>query len=222
MRVLVVGTHPDDETLGCGGTLLKLAASGAELHWVLATAAHKPEYSAKEIARQAEQIEAVRAAYGFVSLRWLRFPTTRLDTLPLNEVIGALRDGVLAIRPEIVFVPHPGDVHSDHRIISNACTAVLKSFHQQSLGVRRILACEVLSETESGTTVSDLPFAPNVFVDITETIEQKLGIVRLYRTEIQDDPLPRTPSTVTALARVRGAAIGVEYAEAFTLLRETW
>lgn len=219
-KIMVVATHPDDETLGCGGTLLKLAHKGATIHWVLVTAAHEPGYSAEQIATQAEQVENVRQAYPFESLTWLRYPTTCLDTMPLDSLIVALHKCLAQVRPECVFLPNRSDVHSDHRVVFQVLSSVLKPIYMRSLGVNRVLACESISETEAAPPLPECAFLPTVFVDISETFERKMEIMGLYKTEVHPEPLPRSPSAIRAQARFRGATIGVEYAEAFMLIRE--
>ncbi len=217
---LVVAVHPDDETLGCGATLLKLANLGVSHHWLIVTSACAPDYSAEQIAAQSGQIEKVRQAYPFASMTWLKFPTTRLETLPLGELIGGLRNCLAQVRPEWVFVPNRSDVHSDHQIVFQALSAVLKPIYMRSLGIRRILACEVNSETEAAFPLSENAFLPTSLFDVSETLERKLEIMELYKTEIHPEPLPRSLSAIRALARFRGATIGVKYAEAFMLIRE--
>ena len=219
MKVLTIAVHPDDETLGCGGTMLKMAAEGDTLHWLVVTSAQAPQFSAEQIAQQARQVAAVQAAFPFATLDWLKFPTTRLDMLPLNDLVGAIRAVVARLRPETVFVPNRADVHSDHQVAFQASQAVLKSFHQSALGVRQVLACEVLSETDAAAPLAERVFLPNMFVDVSATFARKLEIMRLYESEVQAEPMPRSPSAIQAQARVRGATIGVHYAEAFMLLR---
>lgn len=220
MRVLGIAVHPDDETLGCGGTLLNHLALGDSVHWLVLTAAHEPQCSAAEVAAQVEHVRAVEHAFPFATTAWLRFPTTKLDLVPFNELVTRIREAVKDVRPEVVFVPNRSDAHSDHRVASRAVAAVLKPFHMRSLGIRRVLACEVLSETDAAPPLAEMAFVPNVFVDVSATLRRKIDIMKLYTTELQSDFLPRTASAVQALARVRGATIGVEYAEAFMLIRE--
>ena len=149
MRVLTISVHPDDETLGCGGTLLRHAGAGDTLHWLLITAVHPEEYSDEQIAQQEQQVAAVQAAYPFSSLDWLKLPATRVEQQPLGLMIKEIRKVVERIHPEQVFVPTHADVHSDHRVVFDASMSVLKAFYMRELGVQRVLACEVLSETES-------------------------------------------------------------------------
>jgi N-acetylglucosamine malate deacetylase 1 len=220
MKVLAIAVHPDDETLGCGGALLKHRAEGAELHWLLLTAATAPNYGEEQIENQRQQVEAVQAAYPFDALHWLKLPTTQLDRIPLAELVSAIHGVVAAVRPEIVYVPNRSDAHSDHRVAAQAVNAVLKSFYLRSLGVRRVLACDVLSETDAAPPLPEFAFLPNVTVDVSAQFERKLEIMQLFRSEVHAEPGPRSLSALRAQGRVRGATIGVEYGEAFMLIRE--
>lgn len=221
MNVLCIATHPDDETLGCGGTLLNHIAAGDRVHWALVTACREPDYSQEEIVRQAAQVETVKQAYPFETLDWIKFPTKRLEVVPFNDLVQALLVLVQRIRPAVVFVPNRSDVHSDHRVVFQAVLSAVKSFRMLSLGVRRVLTCEILSETEAGPPLAEHAFVPNVFVDVTATLDRKLEIMELcYKSELQPGHLPRTSSAIRALARYRGATVGLEYTEAFMLIRE--
>jgi LmbE family N-acetylglucosaminyl deacetylase len=220
MKYLVIGVHPDDETLGCGGTLLRAARAGDEIHWLLVTAMSLQDYSPDEINVQREQVEAVRQAYPFHSLTWLKHPASRLDLLPLTELVESLRKPIAEVRPDVVFVPYQGDAHSDHRVVFDASLAVLKMFYMRSLGVARVLACETPSETNASPPVPGRVFVPNVYIDISEALERKLAIMSLYNTEVQRGHLPRGLSAISALARYRGSSIAAEYAEAFMLVQE--
>lgn len=220
MNALVVAVHPDDETLGCGGTLLRMHAEGARLHWLLVTAAYEPEFTAEYAELQRREVDKVREAYSFDSLNWLRLPACRLDSLPRGDLIRQIRQIVQSVRPELLFVPNRSDVHSDHRVISDVMQSVAKSFYMKQLGISRVLACEVPSETDASSGLDDRPFQPNYFVDVSGTICRKLDIMSLYGSQVHPDPLPRSLSALQALARVRGASIGVSHAEAFMLIRE--
>ena len=220
MKVLVLCAHPDDETLGCGGTILKHVAAGDEVTWVVVTQAHEPHWNAETIDRKGAEVERVAAEYELARHVRLGFASSRLDMTPRADLIGAVHGVVEEVRPATVYVVHPGDVHADHRDVFEATMSVLKAFRMRSLGVRRILAYETLSSTEAAAPVGRETFAPTVFSDIGDFLERKLAIMSLYESEAQHDPLPRAASAIRALARFRGASIGVEYAEAFQLVRE--
>jgi N-acetylglucosamine malate deacetylase 1 len=220
MRILVIAPHPDDETLGCGGSLLKHKANGDSLSWLIATRGHEPQWSAELLARKETEISRVAAAYGFEDTFRLDFPTIKLDTLPLSEIIAAFRESVTKADPDLVYVNHWGDVHSDHRVVFEATMSVLKPFYSSIHGVKKVLSYEVLSSTDAMPTNAARVFMPNVYVDVSDFLEEKLRIMALYESELQPAPLPRALDSLHALARYRGATIGVEYAEAFMLVRE--
>jgi LmbE family N-acetylglucosaminyl deacetylase len=220
MRVLAIAPHPDDETLGCGATLLKHKAAGDHLFWLIATRGHEPRWSQDLLARKDKEIDKVAAAYGFDNVFRLGFPTIRMDAVPLEELIEAIQKPILEAKPDCVFVNHFGDVHSDHRQVFEATMSVLKPFYSNRHGVRQVLSYEVPSSTDAMPANPARSFVPNVFRDVTEFIERKLEIMSLFETEVQPYPLPRAAESIRALARYRGATIGTEYAEAFALIRE--
>ncbi len=220
MNILVISTHPDDETLGCGGTILKHKSNGDNVSWIIATSPHVPAWSEETVAGKLREVEAVSKAYGMDDVSRLEFPSAMLDTLPMNEVIRSLDSKISDVRPEIGYLVHGGDVHSDHQVISNAALAVLKPFKMGKFGVRKVLAYETLSSTDAAYQAPGSAFLPNVYMDISAFIDRKIAIMEIYESECQADPLPRGPSAIKALARFRGATIGAEYAEAFVLIRE--
>ena len=196
MRVLSIAVHPDDETLGCGGTLLKHAAAGDSIHWLLLTAATAPQYSDEAILRQRQQVDAAAAAYKFASVDWLKLPTTRLDSMALDDIIAPLRDVLVRVRPEVVYLPNRSDAHSDHRVAFQAASAVVKPPYMRDLGVRQILMCETLSETDAAVPFAESAFLPNHFVDVSIELHKKLDIMALYRSELQGGFLPRALSSM--------------------------
>ncbi|MFC2035008.1 PIG-L deacetylase family protein [Chloroflexota bacterium] len=220
MRILAISVHPDDETLGCGGTLLKHSAQGDTLFWIILTQMHEPQWSAEEIRRAATQVEQVDEAYGMKQHFQLDFPTAQLDRIPQLDLIERIRDVISIVKPELIYLIHDGDVHTDHHAAFTAAFSVLKPSYMHKLGVRRILCYETLSSTEAAPLQPHRLFIPTVYFDITPYIDQKINIFKLYKTEIQQDPQPRGPSSIRALARYRGATIGIEYAESFMLIRE--
>jgi LmbE family N-acetylglucosaminyl deacetylase len=219
MRVTVISPHPDDETLGCGGTLLKHKESGDQLDWIIVTRAHSPQWDAALLDRKEGEIAAVAAAYGFDQVVRPGFPTMQLDTLPLGDLISSISDAVAQTKPDQLYLTHAGDIHSDHRLVFDATMSALKSFNRQT-SVTRLLSFETLSSTEAAPANPARAFVPNVFSDVTPFIERKLEIMSLYETELQPFPLPRSLESIRALARFRGATVGLEYAEAFMLIRE--
>lgn len=219
MKILVISVHPDDETLGCGATILKHRSEGDEVHWLIVTSMFEPRWSAEVIKRRREEISEVSAAYGMAGVHELNCPSTELHNFSENVLIEKI-SGVLAdVRPEAVYCVHGGDVHSDHRKAFEAVQAAAKPFRQVESGIRRLLCYETISSTDSVISPA-APFVPNVFNDVSERLEKKLEIMGMYRSEVQPEPLPRAPESIRALARYRGSIIGVKYAEAFMMVYE--
>lgn len=218
--VLAISVHPDDETLGCGGTLLKHRAQGDKLHWLIVTQACEPHWPGDLIRRKALEVERVAAAYDMAQYYKLDFMPTRLDITPQSDLIDSIRAVINRVRPQIVYLIHEGDVHSDHHAVFTATLSVIKAFYMNRFGVRRVLSYETLSSTEAAPAHPTRWFMPGVYSDISLYMEEKIRIMQLYESEIHADPLPRGPSSIRALARYRGATIGVPYAEAFMPVRE--
>jgi len=218
-KVLVVAPHPDDETLGCGGTLLKHKASGDESHWLIVTGIDEATgFSAERVSARNHEIKTVSAIYGFDSVVNLNLPTTKLDILSMQQLVEMIGDVILKIKPEILYVPFPGDIHTDHKVVFQAVAACSKWFRFES--IKRILAYETLSETDFAINPDINAFTPNVFVDISEFLQEKLQIMQIYKSEMGLFPFPRSEKAIVALSQIRGAAAGCEAAEAFMLLKE--
>ncbi|HEY4759992.1 MAG TPA: PIG-L family deacetylase, partial [Thermoguttaceae bacterium] len=209
MNVLTISVHPDDETLGSGGTLLRHKANGDSLYWLIVTQAHQPQWSEEVIGAKAGEVSRVAEAYGMKQTFKLGLPTTCLDTYPKADLINRIRPVIAEVKPEVVYLTHDGDVHTDHQAVFQATFSILKAFYMRDFGVRRILSYETLSSTEAAPPQFAKQFIPNVYQDITAHIERKIEIMNLYATESQPDPFPRGPKSVRSLARYRGATIGV-------------
>ena len=219
-KVLVIAPHPDDELLGCGGTLLRRKSEGAILGWVIMTKISEDTgWSKNNVQERENEIEEVRKGLGVQPehLFQLGFPTTKLDTLPMGELIAKVSEVFQIFQPEEVFIPHQGDIHSDHRITFEAVSACTKWFRYPS--VKKVLAYETLSETEFRLD-SSKAFQPNVFVDISTYLEQKIELLKIYSSELGEFPFPRSETAIQALAQFRGSSSGFENAEGFELLLE--
>ncbi|WP_107498412.1 PIG-L family deacetylase [Thalassobius sp. I31.1] len=215
--VLVLAPHPDDETLGAGGALLRAAAQGRAIHWLIGTKMRAEDgWPAEKMALRDKEIETVTEAFGFTSVHILPFPAARLDTLPMGDLVAAIGAVVKEVEPETILLPHRGDAHSDHAALHEAGAACAKWFRYPS--VRNTLVYEVLSETDAAVQDGE-KFEPNVFVDIADFLERKLEITSMFGAEIQPFPFPRSLRAVRAQAEVRGVACGAAAAECFMLLR---
>lgn len=220
MKILAIAVHPDDETLGCGGTLLKHKAGGDEIHWIVVTRIGSPNWSEDLVQKKAREIDAVAKAYEFASVSGLGHPAAELESVPIGELIRSIRGVIADIGPDIVYTVHGGDVHSDHRLVFESISAVLKPLYMRELGVRRLLSFETISSTDAAPPNAQSAFLPQVLVDVSEHLSRKLEIMNMYESELQSDFAPRSTSSIEALARYRGSMIGAKYAEAFSVIRE--
>jgi len=214
-RVLVVAVHPDDETLGCGGTLLKHKDIGDEIYWLICTETDPKEdfYRVRE-----KEIQKVTELYNFDDVISLKFKAMQVDEYSISQLVNKISKIILDIKPSIVYLPFKGDVHSDHRKIFEASYSCTKSFRYSS--IRYIYMMETLSETEFAVSTVENGFIPNVFVDISKYMDKKIEIMNVFKTEVGKHPFPRSERNLKALATFRGATSGCEYAESFILLKE--
>lgn len=220
-KVLVVAVHPDDETLGCGGTILKHREAGDEINWMIITSINNHPlgfWGDEMVAHRDNIVKRVAEAYGFNNVVDMGYPTIMLDNIDLGKLVSDIGKTLEDIKPDTIYLMYQNDVHSDHRIAFQAVYSTLKSFRRPF--IRRILMMETLSETEFAVATPPTSFIPNVFVDISDYIEKKLEIMKIYDTEVMESPYPRSLSSIEALARYRGSRAGVMYAEAFMLLYE--
>jgi len=218
MKTIVIAPHPDDEVFGVGGTLMRRKAEGAKVAWLIVTGISvETGWSEIKVKQRTDEIKKISALFNFDSVFELNFPTTQLDQVPMSDLVTAISNAFKNFKPEEVFVPHPSDVHTDHRIVFDAVTSCTKWFRYPS--IKRVLAYETLSETDFGLE-SNKGFWPNVFVDIDPYLANKLRAMNIYLSELEELPFPRSHEAIKALSILRGVASGFKAAEAFQLLRE--
>lgn len=218
-KILIVAPHPDDETLGCGGSILRHIEEGDEVVWLIVTTIEKLKtIDTKEIKQRNLQISDVNKAYGFSEKYELKFETTKLDTLPKSKIISKISKIIHKVQPQIIYVPYRLDAHSDHEVVYDSTIACTKSFRYPF--VKKVLIYQTLSETEFGLRPEDPGFRPNCFVDISRFLKKKLEILKIYKTEIRPHPFPRSVDSVRAQAILWGSYSNCKYAEAFITLKE--
>ena len=219
-RVLVIAPHPDDEVLGCGGTVAKHVQIGDEVYLCIVTKAYPPEWPEAEMGDRKGEVLDASQILGIKKTYFLDLPTVKLDTIPQKELNDLITQTVNEVQPEVVYIPHKGDVNKDHGLVFDAAMVAIRP-RPGSL-IKRVLSYETLSETEWAAPFMENVFIPNVYVDISETLEVKLKAMSEYRSELKEFPHPRSPEAISALAKIRGSSIGVKAAEAFMLVREAW
>ena len=222
--IAVIAAHPDDEVLGCGGTLARFAEEGFDVHILLLADGVSSRVKGKESgegeAKRQRELAAIEACrvLGASSVKLMDLEDNRLDGLDLLDIVKPVEDFLKEYKPAKVFTHHAGDVNIDHTIVHRAIQAACRPLPKSS--VRELLFFEVPSSTEWMTPGSGVPFVPNYFVDISETLERKLQALKVYEEELRGFPHPRSIEGVKALARWRGASVGVEASEAFILGRK--
>ena len=221
MRVLTVAAHPDDETLGAGGTMAWHAARGDTVWVCIVTDGASSRHDQVEL--QAECARRACVSLGVERLVLVGLPDQRLDTHCLLDVIGPIEQCIEELRPDVVLTHFPGDVNEDHRLVARATLVATRPV--PGTPVRRVCSFEIPSSTDWAPPIPGSVFAPNLYVDIDDTLETKLVAMKAYAdthvSEVRPFPHPRSIEALTAAARRHGAASGLLAAEPFMLLRES-
>jgi LmbE family N-acetylglucosaminyl deacetylase len=222
--VLIIAAHPDDEVLGCGGTIARHADAGDCVHVLIVAegatsrqALRDRNQVADELSHLAQAAQTAGAILGVANVELLDLPDNRLDSLDRLDLIKRIEEGIARHQPQVVYVHHAGDLNIDHRRLHEAVVTACRPTPGQP--VRRLLSYEVASSTEWQTPGSALSFQPNWFVDITGQWVRKRQALEAYAAEMRPWPHARSIEALEHLARWRGAQVGVEAAEAFCLLR---
>jgi LmbE family N-acetylglucosaminyl deacetylase len=219
MNVLIVVAHPDDEALGAGGTLARHSQNGDHVSIVILADGESSRHGYHQDGIMARQQSAARAAQalGARAPQLLGLPDNALDSLPLLHVVQKLEPFFRSIKPAIVYTHHPHDLNIDHRIVANAVLIACRPISGSP--VRAIYTFETASSTE-WSIPGALAFSPRRFVDISATLNAKIAALQCYDSEMRQFPHPRSYEAVEALARWRGATVGLAAAEAFEVQRE--
>jgi N-acetylglucosamine malate deacetylase 1 len=218
MKVVVIATHPDDEVLGCGGVMARHAACGDEVHVIVVTRGIPELYPVSLVEQTRNEFRAAVAVLKVTGTAFLDFPAPKLDTVPHFQLADAIAGVIRRVGAEMVYIPHHGDIHVDHRMVYMASLVACRPVN--NCPVKRLLAYETLSETEWAPAHSGDAFIPTVFVDVTPFMPQKLEALRCYASQIRPAPNSRSTRTVEALAAFRGGTVSVMAAEAFMLIRD--
>lgn len=221
--VLVVAAHPDDEVLGCGGTLARWVAQGRQVRVLFLTdgvgarAGTVDAATADAAARRRAAAEEAAGILGLTATEFLDFPDNRMDSVEMLTVVQEVERRIKLFSPSVVLSHHVGDVNIDHQVAHHATVTACRP--QPGSSVRELLFFETASSSEWRPKGSAEPFVPNMFVDISETLPGKLDALRAYGEEIRPYPHARSFAGIESLARWRGATIGVQAAEAFIVGR---
>ncbi len=226
--LLVFAAHPDDEILGCGGTLARLAQQGYSIHIIImaeGVTSREPkrnrEQNAETLSELNQAAQHAGKQVGATSIELLAFADNRMDSIDMLDVIKVVEDRIAAYKPEIIFTHFPNDLNIDHRITAEAVMTASRPL--PGLSVREIFFFETPSSTEWQMPYSSSVFLPNVYVGLTEQdLAKKRAALKMYASEMRPYPHARSYESVDALARWRGANSGNHAAEAFMLARRLW
>jgi LmbE family N-acetylglucosaminyl deacetylase len=219
-KVLVVMAHPDDEVLGCGGTIARMVDEGGEVQVLICGEGltSRGGTAEAELAKLDDDLRRADSILGVAAIQHLDWPDNRFDSLSLLELIKAMEPMVLPLEPSLVITHHPGDLNVDHRYVHEAVMTCFRPLPGRFPVT--ILAAEIPSSTGWSAPLPERAFIPNVFSDITSTLDRKIEAMENYRTERAAWPHPRSSEAIRAQARYRGSLVGLEAAEAFVLLRQ--
>jgi LmbE family N-acetylglucosaminyl deacetylase len=221
--VLVIAAHPDDEVLGCGATAARLVMEGNEVHLAIlgegVTSRHadRSAANAAQLSALHQHAHAAAAKLGVKSVTLRKLPDNRLDTVPLLDVVKIVEELVDRLKPAVIYTHHGGDLNVDHGVIHRAVLTATRPVAGQP--VQQIYAFEVPSSTEWAFQRLESVFRPNVFVDVTRTLEAKIAAMECYESEARKFPHPRSPEALRAIAMRWGSVAGCSAAEAFELVR---
>lgn len=219
MKVLVIAPHPDDEVLGAGGTMHRLAAEGHDITVAIVTKGWAPLFPESQVAQVRAEAQAANSLLGVKRVRFMDLPVTRLSALPENELNAAFDRLVQEEKPEWVFLPFAGDRHEDHRQVFDAALVALRPVAGRSY-VKRLLCFETVSETHWSVSQIEPNFEPHVWCDIGAHLEYKLSALKRYESQVRPAPDARSLEAVAALATWRGSVVGLKAAEGFVEVRE--
>ncbi len=218
--VLIIAAHPDDEVMGCGGTIARHVLRGGAVHALFLADGVTSRQGAGDTELQSRR-QAARAAsevLGAQPPRFLDFPDNRMDSIPLLDIVQSVEAVLDEVGPGIIYTHHGGDLNVDHRIAHQAAVTACRPLPGRS--VRKILAFETPSSTEWNTTATGPAFAPSHFVDISGSLDAKLKSLACYEGEIPPFPHTRSLKAIEALAVLRGTGVGLASAEAFEVIRQ--
>ena len=211
-KILILSPHPDDETLGCGGLLLKYKKKGYKIDIVFFTRMCDETFTKKQILKRNKELDLIKKSYKFNTVYNLNYPTTKLDKLNDSELIKKISECIKKSQPSIILTPSMIDIHTDHNKVTRCALSCVKTFRNDS--ILKVMFYETLSETNFNFGKS---FTPNYFEDISLFINKKINIIKIFKSEFKKHPFPRSKDSVLSLAKLRGSQCNFKFAEAFQI-----
>jgi len=215
--ILVVAAHPDDEVLGCGGTIARYVQEEKDVHVLIlgeGMTSRDKDRKKDGLERLKKDAHKANLTLGAKEVFLYDFPDNRFDTVALLDIVKVIEKIKRDIKPGIIYTHHRNDLNIDHRITCDAVLTAARPLKGET--VREIYSFEVPSSTEWSYSYQ---FRPNIFKDITGTVETKIEALKRYGTEIREFPHPRSEQAVRAAAKRWGSVSGLGAAEAFEAVR---
>ncbi len=224
MKVLVVVAHPDDEVLGCGGTIAKYSKNGYKVNIVIVAEGLTSRDNERNLNKRLLQLNSLKKQskessqiLGANSIEFLNLPDNRLDSLDLIEIVKKIEKIVFKFKPQEIFTHHHGDLNIDHRIVHQAVMTAARP-HSADF-VKKIITFENPSSTEFQSLSFNSYFKPNYFQNIENFLPLKIKALKKYKSEIRQWPHSRSTKFLEILAKYRGSISGLKFAEAFFIER---
>lgn len=218
MKVLVIAPHADDEVLGVGGTIARYAEAGDQIDVCIVTVGQVSMFSPKVISAIRSEALTAHSLLGVHESIFLELPAVLLSEVPKHELNARLCEVIDRVKPEIVYIPHFGDMHHDHALVAQAAMVAVRPVN--GCIVKEVYSYETLSESEWNVPHVANAFLPNTYIPISAQLEKKLEAMACYQSQLKEFPHPRSTKALKALANLRGSTVGVDAAEAFCLLRK--
>lgn len=217
-RILVIAPHPDDEILGCGGTIIRNINEGQEVYICIVAKGYPPLFNPEFSSMNRKDTIACHQHIGIKQSFFLDFPTAMLETVERHKLNGKILEIIKEVKPEEAYIPHWGDMQKDHQLVAEAAMVALRPKYRPQ--VKRIYSYEIMSETAWNAPNVQNEFIPNVFVDITDYLDAKKEALSFFKLQVSPFPDARSLEAIEALAKYRGALMNMKAAEAFMLIRE--
>lgn len=220
MNILIVAPHPDDEVLGCGGTIAKYANCGDNVFVAIVTKGTSPIFSEESVKQVRKECIEADCFLGVKETIFMDFPAVKLEEIPRNVLNLAFVKLVQDLKPNIVYLPHYGDMQLDHKLTVDAAMVALRPKYNH--GVSRIYAYETLSETGWNVPNVTNEFIPNLYNDISGYLDKKIDAMCIFKSQLGVFPDSRSLEAIRAMSIYRGTSMGLSAAEAFMIIREIW
>jgi len=216
MKILILAAHPDDEVLGCGGSIVKWSREGHEVYVHILSEGTTAQYDSSKIVVKRNNAELVKDILRIKKYYFSDYPDAKLDTIPLLELTKTISKVVEEVQPEILISHHYGDINQDHKRVFEAAAIIARP--QPNNPIKRFMSYEVPSSSEWGKMAyRQCAFNPNCFIDITNSIDLKLRAIETYNIELRPFPHPRSIEGIKNLSSIRGQNVGIKYCEGYVI-----